>query len=214
MTTDATIHTCTYRAPSPFGELVLMSDGVSLSGLYMEGQRFAPRLDDAHPCMHQAIPALRDACAWLDSYFAGECVSPADLALSASGSEFRKRVWRVLSEIEWGEVVTYGDIAHQLEQERGQRTSAIAVGGAVGHNPIPIVVPCHRVVGASGSLVGYGCGMARKIWLLEHEGVDMSKLSVPTSGTAREAAPPARKTSESRYITRAVAPQITGSTSR
>lgn len=184
MATESVIYTSVYQAPEPFGELTLASDGESLNALCMAGQRFAPNLVGAHHDTDDAIPVLRDACLWLDSYFAGEQVSPYELLLAPSGSGFRRRVWHILAEIPWGHTITYGDIAHCLERERGRRASALAVGGAVGHNPLPIIVPCHRVVGASGSLTGYGCGMARKVWLLEHEGTDMSGLFVPKGGTA------------------------------
>ena len=95
------------------------------------------------------------------------------------------QVWRLLQDIPYGRLVTYGDIAKKIAAQKGvARMSAQAVGGAVGHNPLCIIVPCHRVVGANGSLTGYGGGMWRKVRLLELEKVDMSKLTVPTKGTA------------------------------
>jgi methylated-DNA-[protein]-cysteine S-methyltransferase len=107
------------------------------------------------------------------------------LPLAPQGSAFRRAVWRLLTQIPYGEVTTYGALAQQMAQATGrERMSAQAVGGAVGHNPISIIVPCHRVVGANGSLTGYAGGVATKQRLLEHEGVDMTRLFVPTKGTA------------------------------
>lgn len=93
-------------------------------------------------------------------------------------------MWRELAAIPYGELTTYGAIAKRLEAETGKRASARAVGVAVGHNPISIILPCHRVVGSTGSLTGYAGGIERKLWLLNHEGVDTTRLSVPTRGTA------------------------------
>lgn len=168
-----------------FGELTLGSDGEHLVGLWMAGQKYFGsgmepefvRDDDAAP--------FASARAWLDRYFAGERPSIDELPLALQGGEFRVRVWNKLREIPYGTVRTYGDIARELAREDGREAmSAQAVGGAVGHNPLSIIVPCHRVVGANGSLTGYAGGVARKVWLLEHEGVAMDGLFVPTRGTA------------------------------
>ena len=122
---------------------------------------------------------------WLDRYFAGEAPDRAGLPLAPIGGAFRQGVWNILREIPYGEVVTYGDIAKKLAvQTNKPKMSAQAVGGAVGHNPISILIPCHRVVGANGSLTGYSGGIAKKIMLLELEGVDTSRLFVPKRGTA------------------------------
>ena len=110
--------------------------------------------------------------------------TPRNQAASAC-SDFRQAVWRVLTEIPYGETITYGEIGRLVAQRQGKKTMAsLAVGGAVGHNPISIIVPCHRVVGADGSLTGFAGGLDKKIWLLEHEGVDMSRLYRPAKGTA------------------------------
>lgn len=107
------------------------------------------------------------------------------MPLAPVGSEFRQNVWTILCEIPYGEVTTYGDIAKKMAAKMGKAAmSSQAVGGAVGHNPISIIIPCHRVVGANGSLTGYAGGIKTKIKLLELEGVDMSRLFVPTRGTA------------------------------
>ena len=108
-----------------------------------------------------------------------------ELSLAPVGSKFRQEVWRILCEIPYGEVITYGDIAKKMAAKMGRTSmSGQAIGGAVGHNPVSIIIPCHRVVGANGSLTGYAGGIPAKIKLLELEGVDMSRLFVPKRGTA------------------------------
>lgn len=149
---------------SPVGRITLVSDGTSLIGAYLDGQRyFAAGLPDLIP---GADGALTAAARWLDCYFAGQKPSPDALPLRLTGSEFRQRVLRELLRIPHGKTTTYSEIADRL----GCR-SAQAIGGAVGHNPISIIIPCHRVLGADGSLTGYAGGLDRKCWLLHHEGV-------------------------------------------
>ena len=133
-------------------------------------------------CKGKCLPVFEQASAWLDAYFA-KAPLPALPPLAPQGSPFRQAVWRLLLEIPYGTVTTYGALARTL---RGQGISAAAqaVGGAVGHNPISILIPCHRVVGSDGSLTGYAGGVANKQFLLELEGVDMTGLYVPTRGTA------------------------------
>jgi len=105
--------------------------------------------------------------------------------LAPIGGEFRQQVWQILCEIPYGALMTYGQIAQELKKRTGRQSmSAQAVGGAVGHNPISIIIPCHRVVGSNGSLTGYAGGIDKKRWLLEHEGADMQRLYMPTKGTA------------------------------
>lgn len=131
------------------------------------------------------IPVFGAVKKWLDGYFAGQKPGIAELPLALSGSEFRRHVWGALCEIPYGTVVTYGDVARKVAAKTHRKSmSGQAVGGAVGHNPISIVIPCHRVVGSSGSLTGYAGGLAKKIRLLELEGVDMSRLFIPKKGTA------------------------------
>ena len=131
------------------------------------------------------LPVFTAIKNWLDKYFAGQKPAISDLPLAPIGGAFRKAVWDILCEIPYGEYITYGDIAKTMAARMGKASmSSQAVGGAVGHNPISIIIPCHRVVGANGSLTGYAGGISKKIKLLEHEGVDMSKLFVPTKGTA------------------------------
>lgn len=124
------------------------------------------------------LPVFLQATQWLDRYFRGE--NPKmDLPLSPSGSPFRHLVWDILLTIPYGETTTYGAIARQLEAATGKRAAAQAVGGAVEHNPIGILIPCHRVVGKSGSLTGYAGGLEVKTALLTLEGVDMTKFFLP-----------------------------------
>ena len=125
------------------------------------------------------LPIFDQTKQWLDRYFAGEKPAISELPLVPIGSAFRQAVWSILCEIPYGKMITYGDIARKLGVQSSQ-----AVGGAVGHNPISIIIPCHRVVGANGSLTGYAGGVQTKIKLLELEGVDMSRLFVPKKGTA------------------------------
>ncbi len=145
---------------SAIGELMLISDGEALTGIYMQTQKHAARRaraarDDA---------AVRLARLQLEAYFAGE-LQAFDLPLAAEGTAFQKRVWTALCDIPYGETISYGELARRI----GQPAAARAVGLANGQNPISIVVPCHRVIGANGSLTGYGGGLPRKRWLLAHE---------------------------------------------
>lgn len=161
---------------SPLGSITSASDGTALTGLWFDGQRhFGETLRSEHAVVEtQSIaslpPVLNDTIQWLDIYFSGG-IPDFTPSIVLHGSEFRQAVWRVLQTIPYGQTVTYGDIARQLAAERGiQKVSARAVGGAVGHNPISLIVPCHRVIGADGSLTGYAGGVERKTWLLRLEG--------------------------------------------
>ena len=130
------------------------------------------------------MPVLGDACRWLDVYFSGR---EPDFTpkLHLIGSDFRQAVWALLLQIPYGQTRTYGALAKQLaEINGGKRVSAQAVGGAVGHNPISIIIPCHRVVGSDSSLTGYAGGLEKKRYLLSLEGIDVTTLSTPTRGTA------------------------------
>mgnify|MGYP003623245313 CR=1 FL=1 len=164
---------------SPIGPLTIASDGRNIVGLWMDGQKYYGGSVDSIMTIREDLPVFQLTRGWLDKYFAGKRPDISDLPLAPNGSEFRKSIWKQLCEIPYGSVVTYGDIAKKLGCK-----SAQAIGGAVGHNPISVIIPCHRVVGTSGSLTGYAGGMAKKMKLLESEGVDLSKFRVPTSGTA------------------------------
>lgn len=174
----------THRS-SPVGPLTLASDGRSLVGLWLAGQKYFGGTLPEKPQEKADLPVFVAARRWLDEYFAGRKPAVSDLPLAPDGSAFRKAVWDILLGIPYGEVVTYGDIARTLAARTGRASlSGQAVGGAVGHNPISIIIPCHRVVGTNGSLTGYAGGIGRKIQLLEHEGAEMSRLFVPRKGTA------------------------------
>ena len=167
----------------PLGEITLRSDGAALTGLWFADDKHYGAKDIAGAALAD-LDVFTQAEEWLAEYFAGR-EPKVSVPLKLQGSEFQMQVWRLLQDIPYGRLVTYGDIAKKIAAQKGvARMSAQAVGGAVGHNPLCIIVPCHRVVGANGSLTGYGGGMWRKVRLLELEKVDMSKLTVPTKGTA------------------------------
>ena len=168
--------------PSPVGTLTLASDGEALTGLWLEGQKyFGAGLPDT-AVRAAELPVFQAAEAWLAAYFSRSPL-PALPPLAPRGTPFRQAVWQLLREIPYGTVTTYGALAQTL-RDRGVSAAARAVGGAVGHNPISILIPCHRCVGSGGSLTGYAGGVARKRFLLELEGTDMTGLYVPTRGTA------------------------------
>jgi len=151
------------KYPSPVGALTVASDGENIIGLWLEGQKyFAATLSGE--AIEKELPVFEEARHWLDIYFSGR--EPDFLPpLAPRGSEFRRTVWGELLRIPYGETVSYGEIAKRL----GGKTSARAVGGAVGHNPISIIIPCHRVVGAKGSLTGYAGGVEKKKQFLRLE---------------------------------------------
>ena len=173
---------CSYN--SPFGPITLAAGEDGLKGLWFDGQRYFAGSLDA-PMEPGENAHLAAACAWLDEYFAGGNPEISRLTLAPIGSEFRLVVWQILREIPLGHVSTYGELATEAARRMGKaQGSARAVGGAVGHNPISIIVPCHRVIGANGNLTGFGGGISRKLQLLEHEGVDCSGFYVPKHSTA------------------------------
>ena len=159
----------TARYGSPVGELLLASDGERLTGAWLAGQsHYAAGLTGAEE--NAALPLFAAVRGWLDRYFAGERPAPAELPLAPAGTAFRRAVWALLLEIPYGSVTPYGRLAEEYERVSGHRTSPRAVGGAVGRNPISIIIPCHRVVGADGSLTGYAGGVETKRRLLKLEG--------------------------------------------
>lgn len=170
---------------SPLGKLTLAGDGSNLLGLWIEGQKYHGNSLGQAVTQKDELPVFNIVGNWLDRYFAGEKVDSSQLPLAPKGTEFRRQVWEILCEIPYGELITYGDIAKKMAARLGRESmSGQAVGGAVGHNPISIIIPCHRVVGSNGSLTGYAGGLDRKIKLLELEGVDVSGLFIPKKGTA------------------------------
>lgn len=173
----------TINYDSPIGPLTIASNGESITGLWMKDQKYYGAML-GEQTYEASLPIFDQTIDWLNRYFGGE-KPELTLPLAPKGSEFRKEVWQILCEIPYGMVVTYGDIARKVVGKMGKATmSAQAVGGAVGHNPISIIIPCHRVVGTNGSLTGYAGGIEKKIKLLELETVDMREFFVPTKGTA------------------------------
>lgn len=171
--------------PSPVGKIMLASDGNHLVGLWIEGQKYFGNTLPEKPVEKNDFPLFFIAKEWLDQYFSGENPMPSQLPLRPFGSPFRQIVWNILCGIPYGQVTTYGAIAKQAAAQMGRETmSSQAIGGAVSHNPISIIIPCHRVVGTNGNLTGYAAGVSTKIKLLEHEGADISRLFVPAKGTA------------------------------
>ena len=166
---------------SPVGELLLAADEEGLTGLWLAGEKYFPGVPEDAP---QETPVLEETKRWLDIYFAGR--EPDFLPpLHPTGSAFRRRVWDLLLRIPYGQTVTYGQLAQQLAAQQSlSHMSAQAVGGAVGHNAISIIIPCHRVVGAGGSLTGYAGGIGRKVQLLTLEHADTSGFFVPKKSTA------------------------------
>jgi methylated-DNA-[protein]-cysteine S-methyltransferase len=159
--TEQTTQTVYTTMESPIGELLLVGDGETLSGLYMQDGRKPKRI--ATDWSESDTP-FADVKRQLEEYFAGERTT-FDVPLAPKGAPFEREVWHALQEIPYGETVSYGEIARRV----GQPTAARAVGTANGRNPISVIVPCHRVIGADGSLTGYGGGLERKRLLLELE---------------------------------------------
>ncbi len=178
------IYTTNYH--SPVGEILLAESQGSLTGLWIESQI---------PCNgfsgteigKKETPVLIQTKNWLDRYFSGEKPEIRELSLSPAGSDFRQKVWKILCRIPYGTTMTYGDIAKEISGFSGtKKMSAQAVGGAVGHNPISIIIPCHRVIGVNGNLTGYAGGITLKIELLTHEGVDMTGMFYHAENAGKE----------------------------
>ncbi len=168
---------------SPIGGILLAADDAGLTGLWFEGQKYFARcLEKNHE--EKEIPLFEKTKQWLDIYFSGK--EPGfSLPLHFTGTDFQKEVWEILCSIPYGQTATYGEIANRIAVKRGlPHMSAQAVGGAVGHNEISIIVPCHRVVGSNGSLTGYAGGIDKKIKLLRLEKAAMESLFIPKNGTA------------------------------
>ena len=168
---------------SPIGKILLACDEIGLTGLWFEGEKFyALSLDKEHE--EREMPVFAHVKRWLDIYFSGrepDFMPP----LHMIGSSFQLSVWELLRKIPYGKTTSYGELAKCIAAKRNlPHMSAQAVGGAVGHNEISIIIPCHRVVGTNGSLTGYAGGIDKKISLLELEHTDMSRFFVPKKGTA------------------------------
>ena len=172
-----------HRYDSPLGGITEASDGKSLIGLWFDGQKyFADTLDSEYE--EKKLPIFEQTDRWLDIYFSGgkpDFTPP----LSMEATAFRKAVWKIMLKIPYGHTMTYGEIADKIAKQKNiTRMSAQAVGGAVAHNPVSLIIPCHRVVGTNGSLTGYAGGIDKKIRLLTLEKADMSSFFIPKKGTA------------------------------
>lgn len=157
------------------GELTIVSNGESLMGLFISGQKYFLNTISNPLIKKDDLDIFLKTKQWLDEYFKGKAPPLNSLPLSPIGSEFRQKVWKILRQIPYGKTITYGEIAKELSN--GGKMSAQAVGNAVGHNPISIIIPCHRVLGKNGALTGYAGGIDKKIKLLKLEGVDTTRLN-------------------------------------
>jgi methylated-DNA-[protein]-cysteine S-methyltransferase len=169
-----TIYTCTID--TPLGSMTAAAEDEALTGLWFAGQKYYPA-GTAAWIDKPELPVFEKLRAWLEDYFEGKKprvnfpLEPSGLRINPQGTAFQKSVWEILLQIPYGKVSTYGEIAEQLAHKQGVASmSAQAVGGAVGHNPISVLIPCHRVVGADGSLTGYAGGLDKKKYLLKLEG--------------------------------------------
>ena len=161
-----------YHYQSFLGGITMASDGTHLIGLWFDGQKyFADSL--RRPIQEKSLPVFKDTCRWLDTYFSGKDPGfTPPIALRTT--PFRKQVWEIMLQIPYGRTLTYGEIADKIAKKRGmKKMSAQAVGGAVGHNSISLIIPCHRVIGAGGNLTGYAGGIKTKIKLLNLEGIQL-----------------------------------------
>lgn len=163
---------------SPLGKLLLVCDEHCLLGVWFVGQKYEMATLPQEPICDEKHPILAQTKDWLERYFNHEKPDISLLPLFPKGSEFRVKIWQILCEIPYGEVVTYGMIAKRLQQESGKAVSNQAVGGAVAHNPISIIIPCHRVIGSDGRLVGYAGGLERKRALLQLEGIEVHDFKI------------------------------------
>ena len=161
---------------SPLGNLTIASDAANIIGLWIQGQKYFKENIKEEMVLNSDIDILKQAVTWLDRYFNGEKPSISELNISPSGTEFRKTVWKVLCKIPYGQVVSYKYIASEVSKILNKENmSAQAVGSAIGHNPISIIIPCHRVIGTNGELKGYAAGLKIKSMLLKHEKVNIKK---------------------------------------
>lgn len=160
---------------SPIGELTIASDENNIIGLWIEGQKYFGSTILDKIALTEDIDILNKTKEWLERYFRGEKPSSFELPIKPTGGEFRQIVWKILREIPYGKVITYGEIAKKVASIQNKEImSAQAVGGAVGHNPISIIIPCHRVIGVRGDLTGYAGGIEIKKRLLEFEKIKIN----------------------------------------
>lgn len=172
-----------YYYDSPLGGITVSSNGSEILGLWFDGQKY---FGDTLPKEYEEkdLPIFEEAKRWLNIYFSGEAPDFTP-PLKIDTTPFRKAVWEIMLTIPFGQTMTYGGIADRIAKQKGiAKMSAQAVGGAVGHNAISLIIPCHRVVGSNGSLTGYAGGIEKKVQLLTMEKIDMSAFFVPKKGTA------------------------------
>lgn len=172
-----------YKTPDDFSNIIMNSDGNNLTGLWFENSRdFSKHTIDYE---EKELEIFRETSKWLDIYFSGKVPNFIPKYKIANLTSFRQEVIDIMNSIEFGKTLTYNDIATIIAKKRGlKRMSAQAVGGAVGWNPICIIIPCHRVVGTNGSLTGYSGGIENKVALLKHENNNINKYFIPKRGTA------------------------------
>ena len=164
-----------YITPDNFSNIIMNSDGEYLTGLWFEGSKDS--LKHITNCEEKELPIFKETSEWLNIYFEGKTPNFTPKYKINDLTPFRKEVTNIMNEIPFGETITYGDIAKEIMKKRKlKKMSAQAVGGAVGWNPICIIIPCHRVMGSNGKLTGYGGGINNKIALLKHEGNDYEKM--------------------------------------
>lgn len=169
-----------FNAPyeSPIGPLTIVSTATHVRQILFAGESFTAPAGESLQWGHGEPPVLGQTKRWLADYFAGRMPAIMSLPLEPVGSDFRRLIWYLLCQIPYGQVRTYGELAREAAARLGKDTmSAQAIGGAVGHNPLPIIIPCHRVVGANNRLTGYRGGIEKKVFLLHHEGFDKSRFS-------------------------------------
>lgn len=165
---------------SPIGQLMLASDGENLVGLWVEGQKYFGGKTKENFVEKQNLKIFFETKKWLDEYFLGKNPGIKSLSLAPKGSDFQRKIWEFLREVPYGKTTTYKEIAKKVAAwMKRERMSGQAVGGAIGRNPISIIIPCHRIVGADGNLTGYASGLKNKVQLLKLEGVDTSSFFVP-----------------------------------
>lgn len=155
---------------SRLGKIILAGNADALCGLWFDGQKYCPKIPEAaERISYKNLPVFAKTRRWLEAYFNGENPSSTAISIKPAGTPFQVRVWELLCGIPYGETRAYGELAEMLEANNGVKTSARAVGGAVGRNPISLIIPCHRVLGKNGKMCGYAGGITRKIALLQLE---------------------------------------------
>lgn len=172
------IYKCMYKTPNEFSNMIMTSDGECLTGLWFEDSEYLSK--HQIDCSDKSLEIFRETIEWLDIYFSGKIPDFTPKYKLLNLTPFRRSVVDIMQTIKYGETMTYNDIAKLITKSREiKKMSAQAVGGAVGWNPICIIIPCHRVIGSNGNLTGYSGGIENKVALLKHENVDMNKLFIP-----------------------------------